>query len=940
MGGMSRTILITGANGLLGSRLAELALAAGHDVRTLTRKAWDGAPYVPLKNRFLGDLPELIPAECLVGVEIVVHCAATASTDQRIAQAVNVDGTGRLASAASAAGVKTFIHLSSSTAAGDSLSVYGRTKHAGEAKLASIQGAMARVVLRPNLIVGPPSAGVYGRMAGLVDRLPVIPLLGGGRQIVQPVHVDDLCAFMLRIANDPAPFAGARLDLGDPAGVTLAELLKRIAVSRGKRRIFVPVPLWPFDLMLGVTEAIGLKLPIGRENLQGLRQIKRADTAADMAKAGIPVRPPDTLLEIPVPVPAGKVPRESRPVRILLVGAGRIGLIHAVNISRLPDVVLAGMCDPNPKAVGLLRGLGFTAPAFRNLEAGLAGCRPDAAIIGTPPSSHHALAKACLAAGLPVLVEKPLAPDPDGVAAFDALNREFPGRMLGGYALPLAPHVAHWFRELREGRLGKVESASAVSLMTYVMAPGLKTWQMRKAASGGGVLMNPGVHALALVRGALGGWQGVAGAAMRRLHSTEVEDSLVADLDGGLASPVRVSASWSIDGFARPEHMLTLGTDRGTLRLTGAVGAFEPASGDPVIAHQIDFPAAFDLAPDFAGAGFLREIELLRDLALGKAAHDEGLPVAETASFEQGIHAIYAAARGDRFTGGATIPAVAHAASAHPPQGRLIDLRDLGAAAAKAFVLQAGGAEWAGVEVSATQLRGWGREVAHRPSLRVTVPDFLNESRMLLSGRGVALLRQLGPRGLVAAGFGAAPAVLRDRGASFWAAADGLLAADLAALPSGFDGTVLLHHSLVDLALALRRHDRIMGWVRRCRSAAPLAKVGFHTQMALETAQACALTGPDVVSMLTSPAGHGMGEAVAAVRRAGAPALRHVTAEVGSAPAVVHRYAAAHPLLWTHGADGLLVHACAEPALAPVLQREFAAGWARAFPGLAAPAYW
>lgn len=937
---MPRTILITGANGLLGSRLAELALAAGHDVRTLTRHAWDGMPFVPVRNRFLGDLPELIPAECLVNVETVIHCAATASSDERLAQAVNVDGTGRLADFAAAAGVKTFIHLSSSTAAADSFSVYGRTKHAGEERLAASRGSMAVVVIRPNLIVGPVGRGVYGRMVGLVDRLPVIPLLGGGAQIVQPIHVDDLGAFILRAVEDPAAFSGAPLNVGHPAGMTLGGLLRMIAFDRRKRRLFIPVPLWPFEMLLRVTDLLKLKLPVNRANLQGLRQIRRADTTAAMEKAGIPVRAVNRVLEVPSPVGPGEL-RETRPVRILLVGAGRIGLVHAVNISRLPDAVLSGICDPNPKAVGLLRGLGFTAPSFRNLEAALAGCRPDAAIIATPPSTHLELARRCLEAGLPVLVEKPLAPDPSGVTAFEQLEHQFPGRILGGYALPLAPHVAHWFGELKSGRLGTIESASAVSLMTYVMGRGLKTWQMRKSASGGGVLMNPGVHALALVWGALGGWKGVSSASARRLHSAEVEDSLVADLDAGLAGPVRVSATWSIDGFARPEHALTLATDRGVLRLTGALGIFEPSSGDPVIAHQIDFPAGFDLAPDFAGAGFFREIELLRDLALGTPAGDEGMPVADTAAFERGVHAIYAAVKSDRFAPPPAAAAPVPAAAGHDLPNRIVDLRDLDAGAARAFILaHSTVSPWDGMEISATQLRGWSGEVAHRPSLRVTAPDFLNESRMLLSGRAGALLRQLGPRGILAAGLGALPAGIRDRGASFWAASDGLLAADLAALPSGFAGTVLLHASLTDLALALRRHDRLAGWIARCRRSAPLARIGFHSLMAAEAAQAAALVRVEAVSILTSPAGRGMGEAVAAIRRAGGAHAPQVTAEVGAAPAAVHLRAFARPLQWSHGADTVLVHACADPDLAPALQRSFAAGWAKAFPGSTAPAFW
>ncbi len=120
----------------------------------------------------------------------MIHCAATASTDPAVADAVNVRGAAAVARLAAAAGVRTLVQVSSSTAAPDSLSVYGRTKFAGEQAVRGVAG-LRTVVLRPNLIVGAGGGGVYGRMAGMVRRLPVIPLLGGGRVTVQPIHAPD-----------------------------------------------------------------------------------------------------------------------------------------------------------------------------------------------------------------------------------------------------------------------------------------------------------------------------------------------------------------------------------------------------------------------------------------------------------------------------------------------------------------------------------------------------------------------------------------------------------------------------------------------------------------------------------------------------------------------------------------------------------------------------
>src|SRR5204863_9931766 len=101
-----RTLLVTGPNGFIGSRLADVAAARGYRVRTMSRSDWTGPPAVPVADRFLGSLPSRIPPEALDGVDVVDHCAGTGATDERAARAVNVEGTARLAAAAGAAGVR------------------------------------------------------------------------------------------------------------------------------------------------------------------------------------------------------------------------------------------------------------------------------------------------------------------------------------------------------------------------------------------------------------------------------------------------------------------------------------------------------------------------------------------------------------------------------------------------------------------------------------------------------------------------------------------------------------------------------------------------------------------------------------------------------------------------------------------------------------------
>jgi len=939
-----RTLLVTGVTGFLGTRLAELATARNWTVRGLAREEWDGAPAVPLANRFMGSLPEAVPAAAFEGVHAVVHCAATATSIERTARAVNVAGTERVAALAVQAGVAAFVHISSSSAAPDALSTYGRSKFDGEVAVRNASrnrhpATMHTVILRPNLIVGPGGKGVYGSMVSMVERLPILPMLAGGRSIVQPIHVDDLCEAILRCLERAPELDGALLNLGHPVGIRLRDLLQLIARHRlGRKKLAVSVPIWPIYAVVAAAEALGLKLPVGKANLQGLKRAKRIETARDLEKLGLVLRPLEALGERAdrgVSLPA------VHPVSLILIGAGRMGLLHAATLSRMKGVRLAGLVDPVRGAAGLLHGLGIRAPHFRSLTDAIAKLAPEAAVVATPPPTHLAIAGACSTAGMSVLVEKPLGPSPDELPAWEKLERDHAGGGLrAGYVLPATPHVRHWLARLKAGELGEVRGFTAISLMSYMLAKGMKAWQANPAVSGGGVLMNPGVHVLSMIHAAFGIPREVSAESVR-LYSARVEDSLAATLRyGGFEG--RLYASWSIEGYARPEHVLTVRTSRGVLQLTGGTGVFSPADGSASqIAHQLDFPAEYDMAPDFAGAGFAAELAEVRDCAMRRRAQGRPVPgLSRAIDLERLVFRIYdSTASVDRFTPLESRGASRQLALVAPAEvPRYLDLRDLPGTRAVGAVHRGG--PWDGFEITATQAGPWLRQTGER--VHVTVPDFLAQSRLLLSGRAGTLVRQLGFRGCLAAGLGAVPAAVRDRGASFWAAADGLLAAGLSRLPSRFRGTILLHASLSDLAITLRRHDRLDRWLAMCRASQPVARVGFHTHLGDEAAQTVAVLAhaPRAVGLLVSPSSTKRDWCAAIRRAAGGPV--EITAEVGPAPVAVHERAALDPGSWAGAgggrADAVLVHAVADADLAEAWREDAGVRWGAAFPGMPFPA--
>jgi predicted dehydrogenase len=97
----------------------------------------------------------------------------------------------------------------------------------------------------------------------------------------------------------------------------------------------------------------------------------------------------------------------ARPLRIGVIGVGVMGSNHARVLAGLSGVTLAGVCDPDPERAGFVaRTLG--CPAVASVDE-LLDLKPDAISIAAPTDLHHRIALQCIARGVHVLVEKPIA---------------------------------------------------------------------------------------------------------------------------------------------------------------------------------------------------------------------------------------------------------------------------------------------------------------------------------------------------------------------------------------------------------------------------------------------------------------------------------------------------------------------------------------------------
>ncbi|MBL8177558.1 MAG: hypothetical protein JNK48_22975 [Bryobacterales bacterium] len=207
-------ILLTGANGFLGSSLAEHWRALGHEVRD------SGG------CRLGEELPCALPAGC----DAVIHLAHDFAPN---AAAVNMQGTMSWFEAASRAGVRWQVFVSSFSARPDSLSSYGSAKYAIEQHVLE-QGA---TVVRPGLVAG--NGGMFARMVRTLHRLPVAPLVLPDARSVAVISLSDFLEAMTKLMVECAtgPF-----NLFCPALLTGREFTHAIWSAMGKKGLVIEVP--------------------------------------------------------------------------------------------------------------------------------------------------------------------------------------------------------------------------------------------------------------------------------------------------------------------------------------------------------------------------------------------------------------------------------------------------------------------------------------------------------------------------------------------------------------------------------------------------------------------------------------------------------------------------------------------------------------------------
>lgn len=250
--------LVTGGSGFLGNLIARRLHARGEFVRVLD--IWED-PTRPREIEFVrADIRDCAAvAAAMQGIDIVHHNVALVPLTKAGPEfwSVNVDGSGLAAEEAVRAGVKRFIHMSSSAIFGAPAScpvtndsplrpveIYGRAKLAGEIAVrdACARGSLPLIVIRPRTILGEGRLGIFQILFQWIVENRRIYVIGDGNQGFQFVHAHDLMdAYLLALdVGKPGVY-----NVGTDRFGTLRQALEGLIRHTGSTSRVVGVPSAP-----------------------------------------------------------------------------------------------------------------------------------------------------------------------------------------------------------------------------------------------------------------------------------------------------------------------------------------------------------------------------------------------------------------------------------------------------------------------------------------------------------------------------------------------------------------------------------------------------------------------------------------------------------------------------------------------------------------------
>ena len=290
---MNRTFVVLGGSGFVGRALVARLLAHGERVRVLSRSDDTRARMPAGAELLVGDVFDAaFLRNAFDGADAAINLVGILNErgdDGAGFRKVYVELAETMIAAMRVAGVRRLLQMSA-LHAGDGESHYLKAR--GEAEALVRTSALDWTLFRPSVIAGP-GDGLFCRFAQLLRFAPALPI-GRADARFQPVWVGDVVEAFVRALDDPGT-VGQSYDLVGPEAMTLADIVRLTAETKGWTRFVVSLPGVFGRMQAEVGEHLPGK-PISRDNW---RSLQRDSTSSDNGLPKLGIAPTDVRGKLP-----------------------------------------------------------------------------------------------------------------------------------------------------------------------------------------------------------------------------------------------------------------------------------------------------------------------------------------------------------------------------------------------------------------------------------------------------------------------------------------------------------------------------------------------------------------------------------------------------------------------------------------------------------------